>query len=579
MKKLYKLLFVTGILTASPLALAQDKAGNGGNTVVCSNSSGTVTSVELLDYYEARVQRKNIKVDFGSSAQTFEQSMEVLLSRLQQKNPSRAAKYRKWYAQFFDEANLIPGIGLVEVNDSHHMVVPNGCKVVQTIVQKRPDFPEDSRYTVNKDVWDLLDAQVKAGLVFHELIYRETSEAAYPNEVKNSTVVRYLNSLIAADLLRNIKLYTYYNLLRELGFRDMDVSGYHAHFNFLSFVGDRISFVPDSDSKITLKFQGKNVDVIGRVDIDEAGNLYKFETVESTPVQTPGGTIMAPPKTLIDITTTGFLEKITIAEDTKLKLKSGQEINCEKNIPINFYPTSGYVSECVVVVKDLHLLSANYDLRSARADNVNMHFSPEGYYMYVIYEWYYSILIRYGYMEGKILIGQNWVDVRKPEYDEISKLLSAEFLKPVLLKNFNSQKEFYGLVLFDLNENVVAGTLAANMDYAVQNNKVVFAKDTHIKFDPTGLVTRGTPTGNFQWNFNGQTLNLLGENYKCSWLGTEKELRSINFGKNGNLIQAQLASDQTINSDGQILHGKKGDILEVTQFEPTVKFKLTSMCE
>lgn len=78
-----------------------------------------------------------------------------------------------------------------DIQDSLVRVFPRGCKIEQIAIQKEPAFPEDKRFTVSKDLWDLLDEDNKAGLVLHEIIYREA--LLYGHE--DSVNARYVNSI------------------------------------------------------------------------------------------------------------------------------------------------------------------------------------------------------------------------------------------------------------------------------------------------------------------------------------------------------------------------------------------------
>jgi hypothetical protein len=53
-----KVIASIAVLMLAKSALAGgSSAGNGGNTIVCLDGNGQIQSVELLDFYEARVKR------------------------------------------------------------------------------------------------------------------------------------------------------------------------------------------------------------------------------------------------------------------------------------------------------------------------------------------------------------------------------------------------------------------------------------------------------------------------------------------------------------------------------------------
>jgi hypothetical protein len=183
---------------SSQLAFAGNSVGNGGNVVVCKDAAARVTSIELLDYYEGKVLR-GITPETGAPALDYHQKIDYVLDRFAEVAPHRAARYRDQARSFESEALFLAGAQLVPVPDSQHSFVPDGCEVDQAAIQKTPEFPEDKRYTVNQDLWSQLPAEGKAGLVLHEVIYREAIEHNQDDSVK----ARYFNSYVAAGKLNS----------------------------------------------------------------------------------------------------------------------------------------------------------------------------------------------------------------------------------------------------------------------------------------------------------------------------------------------------------------------------------------
>jgi hypothetical protein len=187
--------------------------GNGGNMLLCLNPNGTLKSKELLDYYESRVIR-GITPSLGDPSLHYLEKIEMVLERIQHLSPRRFKSYLEEARSFESQSVFLPQTDLTTLPDSQHPVVPKNCTVVQTVIQRTPVFPEDKRYIVNKDIWDLLDNDDKAGLVLHEAILREAALmapilAAYgviPESqqiLRDSGRVRYINSLISSEKLIN----------------------------------------------------------------------------------------------------------------------------------------------------------------------------------------------------------------------------------------------------------------------------------------------------------------------------------------------------------------------------------------
>jgi hypothetical protein len=187
--------------------------GNGGNMLLCLNPNGTLKSKELLDYYESRVIR-GITPSLGDPSLHYLEKIEMVLKRIQHLSPRRFRSYLEEARSFESQSVFLPATDLTTLPDSQHPVVPKNCTVVQTVIQRTPVFPEDKRYIVNKDIWDILDNDDKAGLVLHEAILREAALmapilAAYgvipesQQVLRDSGRVRYINSLISSERLIN----------------------------------------------------------------------------------------------------------------------------------------------------------------------------------------------------------------------------------------------------------------------------------------------------------------------------------------------------------------------------------------
>lgn len=151
---------------ASP-ALAGTKDGGGGRSVVCRNPDGSVKSASLLDLYEATTlyglkpavalgSIRDVLKDIGTTVETATQgshSANISASSLD-------ITYRKF--------NFLPlGTAIQLVDDSHDVLVPNGCAVEQLALYK-----EENLILVNSDIWSKLPMIDQAALVLHENVYR-----------------------------------------------------------------------------------------------------------------------------------------------------------------------------------------------------------------------------------------------------------------------------------------------------------------------------------------------------------------------------------------------------------------------
>lgn len=192
----------TLLLTIAPSAFA-DERGNGGDVVVCRDGSDAITSIELLDYYEGRQIPGTLSPDLRG-ADEFAMAQDVI-DRLTIVDPTRRAHYQNWLATFQQEALFLPGVVLVDISDSEHLHFPRGCNVEQIAIHQEPHDGEP-RYTVSADLWNALDQGGRAGLLLHELIYREAVTTLGHRDSRN---VRRLARFLASSPARTMTLSQY----------------------------------------------------------------------------------------------------------------------------------------------------------------------------------------------------------------------------------------------------------------------------------------------------------------------------------------------------------------------------------
>ena len=194
--------------------------GNGGDVVVCEDQTGAIKSIELLDFYEGRIL-KGINADFGSQARTVEEKVAVALARLERVSPARAKLYRERALQFFAETLFLEDGHLADIRDAGDIVIPNGCRIAQIANQSAPLYPDDKRYVIDRSLWTALDNDSRAGLILHEIIYREAIELGHENSVST----RLLNSGLCSQKIEAMTVSQYTRFLTDLGFTTNEVQG------------------------------------------------------------------------------------------------------------------------------------------------------------------------------------------------------------------------------------------------------------------------------------------------------------------------------------------------------------------
>lgn len=239
------------ILLWTSICPAGNEGGHGGHTVVCRDAGGKVTPILLLDFYEAE-QLWDIHHDLGPAGD-YQSKVQLALERLKRLDPVRSAQYSKWADSFSSEAKWIKGATLVDIPDSKHLFFAKGCKVEQTINQSEPRFAEDHRYLIDAELWDLLDEDGKAGLILHEVIYREGIASGQTD----SRGARYLNVQITSSEFESFTQKEYLDRLKRVGYSDYATHGISIQVNDpgLSFYdsGEILSAMPSQElSPVTI---------------------------------------------------------------------------------------------------------------------------------------------------------------------------------------------------------------------------------------------------------------------------------------------------------------------------------------
>lgn len=180
-------------------------SGGGGNVIRCADS------VELLDYYEAR-EMQNVAINLGGPELTVQQKVELAIQRASVHDTQLTTDLRELAKEFFRYSAWITGADLPPIADSNHILIPRGCDVVQTAIQKERRFVGESIYYINKELWDRMSRDHQAGLVLHEILYRR----ARINGATDSVGARYFNSMLASeDRIRNLTLKEFVSLLKS----------------------------------------------------------------------------------------------------------------------------------------------------------------------------------------------------------------------------------------------------------------------------------------------------------------------------------------------------------------------------
>lgn len=285
------LLTIAGLLLSGHV-FAGDKIGNGGDAIVCRNSSGQIISAELLDYYEAREIRK-INIETGPAGDSVENKINLVLARLKHFDNSRVQRYKKYLDLFTAESKIL-NADLVDIPDSEHVSTPKNCHIEQAAIFKEPDISSDPKYFISKEIWTHLDTTNRAGLILHEVIYRTFREDGSVNSVK----ARYFHSMLASKDIESWEIGHYVSLLKQLQMNfdedKMEYLGYRFFISSLDFfpngkikggpVSQDIWERPDGGlGNYVLRFDHKNPfsALPSAIYFDEYGNIVEINYIHN----------------------------------------------------------------------------------------------------------------------------------------------------------------------------------------------------------------------------------------------------------------------------------------------------------
>lgn len=186
------IIMLTSLTQRAPAA-AGSEVGNGGMLVDCKNPAGASLGLETLDFFEGRMFL-NFEFDESLLRSTSTEILTDVVNRLYRFDPERALRYEYWINSFMNEAKFLENVKLAPTEDQANLALPERCSLVQAIIQREPIFPEERRYNIAKEVWDRLIERERAGLILHEIVYREAIALGQTNSRRTRLFVAYLTS-------------------------------------------------------------------------------------------------------------------------------------------------------------------------------------------------------------------------------------------------------------------------------------------------------------------------------------------------------------------------------------------------
>lgn len=165
------------LLVALPMVAFASKGGGGGLGVACYKNE-ELTSVQLLDLYEARAKGFTIRTDLTGDTYKDAATIVMKIYKSQEEAVTQLTTVReitKKYKSIPSDSELQP------TNDAFPVFLPRGCKTVQVA-----NYYNDTTIWIDQILFDKMSYVDQVALAFHEMIYA----AERANGVSNSRYTR-----------------------------------------------------------------------------------------------------------------------------------------------------------------------------------------------------------------------------------------------------------------------------------------------------------------------------------------------------------------------------------------------------
>lgn len=306
---LFKILFFASLVSS---ALAGKERGNGGDVIYCENDNGDF-SYEVLDLYESRVSSRGFNVYFPEGEDVVEKTQKVF-DQLKTRDIGLFSLYSKILSSFFENTAFVRE-NLVDIPDSGHLFIPDGCSIRQAAVNRIVKFDNEKTFIFDEKIWEKLSEADKIALVVHEIVYHAAAEMGH----QNSIISRYLVSWLLSKEFSEVSKEEFHRFILKQGLKSPGkplpgklkyetlkkysvVSSYddgtveEIRFNYgyirlngnKVFIKDYAHFYPDGTIKQSVVDSGgvmelndgREVRVKGRALFNEQGKVYSSEILD-----------------------------------------------------------------------------------------------------------------------------------------------------------------------------------------------------------------------------------------------------------------------------------------------------------
>lgn len=221
MKKILLIVFMSVLVSVN--LSAGKEGGNGGYIQECP-SKPAKEQFELYDFFEARTSEKipwTLR-SFPENA-SYDDIVKDILNTIERLNPNRAKLYKHWYSEFFNEIEWSQ-LPIVHSSDIGYGIKDPSCNDPEPVVIQRTPNHRLERFLIYEPLWNQIlnhDSHITiAGLIVHELIYREMREVS-----DKSINTRYLNAYFFSNEILNHNLQEYIKNLQLEGMLWADANG------------------------------------------------------------------------------------------------------------------------------------------------------------------------------------------------------------------------------------------------------------------------------------------------------------------------------------------------------------------
>lgn len=194
---------------SSVSAFAGVMNGGGGKGVVCRNSQNQITSVELLDLWEARTLYGENPI-FSIPANGYEFGVGAALIKLKDSYPYKGNGMTGPHAgcrdqecilgSLQDQAALflkpnstvvrLRGVTLELTNDSYEVARPSDCEIQQIV-----NYQQGGKILINQDLYEKMNILNQVALIAHESYYAMLRSKAFEaNSIRTRRAIGYIMS-------------------------------------------------------------------------------------------------------------------------------------------------------------------------------------------------------------------------------------------------------------------------------------------------------------------------------------------------------------------------------------------------